>query len=660
MMNPNNEQSQEQGQTQAPPTPASPSEAATTAASASAPATNSTVVGTKRKPPAHKSNVWDHFDKLPVDENNPEARAKCSYCKNTLACDSTTHGTTSLRKHVQRCKSYPYRGQEKKQPMLAFLQQPSTVGSGLTKSLVPHTYNVEECRKSLAEFVICDEMPFRVAKGHGFRKYSNCLEPRGETIGNAIEKCLLGWGIENVFPITVDNASSNDTAVTYLKKHFRNWNRLVCDGDFLHARCCAHILDLVVNDGLRDFHYSIGAIRNVVRYVRSSPARLARFKGFVEKEKIETKILVCLNVSTRWNSTYLMLEHAMKFEKVFERMEDDDEAYTSHFIEDPNCAGPPCYSDWRNASIFVQFLRVFYSITVRLSGSLYVTSNACFHDIAHVQTMLKASIAHRDVLIGGMANNMKIKYDKYWGKPENFNTLIVIGVVLDPRYKLDYVNSTFEDIYDDLQECEAMKKKVRDTLDRLYEQYSVGVVNESVEHPQESGESSTTPDADGLPMPDFVNTNPKGKWWSKKKNNAADQKSDLEKYLADEIHDNDNNFDILAWWIENANKYKILSLIARDVLDVPVSTVASESTFSTGGPVLDVFRSYLSPKMTEALICTQNWLSPTEFNFNDRDFDQYEETDSIASDVSGESTVSVDAMTVSTLKFDVYFLDFVL
>ncbi|KAF7822075.1 zinc finger BED domain-containing protein RICESLEEPER 2-like [Senna tora] len=240
---------------------------------------------------------------------------------------------------------------------------------------------------------------------------------------------------------------------------------------------------VVEGHGLRKY-----SNRLVPRYVTSSPARLVRFKGFVEKDKIETKSLVCLDVSTRWNSMYLMLERSMKFEKVFERMEDDDEGYTSHFTEDPNRAGPPCYSDWRNASVFVQFLRVFYSITVRLFGSLYVMSNACFHDIAQVHTMLKASIAHRDALIG-----------------------------------------------------------------------------------------------DGLPMPSFLNTNPKGKWWSKKKNNATDQKLDLEKYLADGIHDNDNNFDILAWGKVNANKYKILSLFAHDVLIVPVSIVASESAFSTGG-----------------------------------------------------------------------------
>ena len=70
----------------------------------------------------------------------------------------------------------------------------------------------------------------------------------------------------------------------------------------------------------------------------------------------------------------------------------------------------------------------------------------------------------------------------------------------------------------------------------------------------------------------------------------------------------DRTFDILQWWKANASRFKILSLITRDVLAIPVSTVASESAFSTGGRVLDLFRSQLSPKTVEALICTQQWL----------------------------------------------------
>ena len=46
-------------------------------------------------------------------------------------------------------------------------------------------------------------------------------------------------------------------------------------------------------------------------------------------------------------------------------------------------------------------------------------------------------------------------------------------------------------------------------------------------------------------------------------------------------------FDILLWWKVNSLKYLILSQITRDVLAVPVSTVASESAFSTRSRILD-------------------------------------------------------------------------
>ncbi|PWA57400.1 zinc finger, BED-type [Artemisia annua] len=44
---------------------------------------------------------------------------------------------------------------------------------------------------------------------------------------------------------------------------------------------------------------------------------------------------------------------------------------------------------------------------------------------------------------------------------------------------------------------------------------------------------------------------------------------------------------------------------------MPISTVASESEFSTGGKVIDKFRSSLTPKTAEGLICTQDWLRST-------------------------------------------------
>ena len=48
--------------------------------------------------------------------------------------------------------------------------------------------------------------------------------------------------------------------------------------------------------------------------------------------------------------------------------------------------------------------------------------------------------------------------------------------------------------------------------------------------------------------------------------------------------------------------------MAHDVLAVPISTVASEYTSSTGGRYLDVFRSSLSPNIVQSLIGAQDWL----------------------------------------------------
>ncbi|KAK4348636.1 hypothetical protein RND71_031391 [Anisodus tanguticus] len=48
--------------------------------------------------------------------------------------------------------------------------------------------------------------------------------------------------------------------------------------------------------------------------------------------------------------------------------------------------------------------------------------------------------------------------------------------------------------------------------------------------------------------------------------------------------------------------------MARAVLAIYVSTVASKSAFSTGGRVLDSFRTSLTPRMAEDIICAQDWL----------------------------------------------------
>ncbi|KAL7238995.1 hypothetical protein ACSBR2_004984 [Camellia fascicularis] len=70
---------------------------------------------------------------------------------------------------------------------------------------------------------------------------------------------------------------------------------------------------------------------------------------------------------------------------------------------------------------------------------------------------------------------------------------------------------------------------------------------------------------------------------------------------------------------------------------------------STGGRILDPFRSSLSPSMVEALVCTQNWLRsnlPISLQKAMNDVEEFEQYDSgtLESSSSSTSTYNVDAI----------------
>ena len=85
-------------------------------------------------------------------------------------------------------------------------------------------------------------------------------------------------------------------------------------------------------------------------------------------------------------------------------------------------------------------------------------------------------------------------------------------------------------------------------------------------------------------------------------------KYDLELYLEENKLPRIENYNVLGYWNQNGSRFPILSQMARDVLAIPLSTVASESAFSAGGRVLDAYRSSLAPETVESIICLRDWL----------------------------------------------------
>ncbi|KAD2803999.1 hypothetical protein E3N88_37376 [Mikania micrantha] len=112
----------------------------------------------------------------------------------------------------------------------------------------------------------------------------------------------------------------------------------------------------------------------------------------------------------------------------------------------------------------------------------------------------------------------------------------------------------------------------------------------------------------------------KGKPWKQnvtKRARGTSASSELGRYLVTDwisglTPEEFENFDILAWWKQKETYFPILSAMARDLLSVQASTVASESAFSLSGRVLSIRRTRLTPASLEMCICLKDHLDAME------------------------------------------------
>ncbi|KAJ4818878.1 Zinc finger BED domain-containing protein DAYSLEEPER [Rhynchospora pubera] len=255
------------------------------------------------------------------------------------------------------------------------------------------------------------------------------------------------------------------------------------------------------------------------------------------------------DVPTRWNSTYLMLELALELRPAIERYATLDKHYTLK----------PKDTEWEAVEALMDCLKIFYTATLKFSAVKYPTLNYFFPEMCEVYVSIKNMDSSPYPFIVLMTTKMFAKWERYW---TSGNTLLAIACVLDPRCKVAVVEYYFKLVYPGHHD--------------FYMSNLNACINAML------AEKKTTEPV----------------------------KSELEQYISEPLDDTafEAEFDILAWWKLKVPKYPVLSRLARDILAVPASTVASESTFSTSGRTLSVVRNSLNDESIEALICAQDWL----------------------------------------------------
>ncbi|TVU42204.1 hypothetical protein EJB05_08597, partial [Eragrostis curvula] len=197
---------------------------------------------------------------------------------------------------------------------------------------------------------------------------------------------------------------------------------------------------------------------------------------------------------------------------------------------------------------------------------------------------------------------MQDKFDKYWDC--NFNTVLVLSTVLDPTKKMDFLSFFYEKVCKYMNDIDTCVSMAKDWLQKYFEAYEKAVRG-NYGNPMPS--ANDVQRSVGSPVLGKRKMEEEFARYRSIRKGRYIPDSELDAYLKEDFVRADENYEILSWWKTNANKYPVLSMMARDFLAIPFSTVSSESAFSLGGRLLGDTRSSMTPETLEALVCGKDW-----------------------------------------------------
>ncbi|KAJ1286326.1 hypothetical protein BS78_03G344600 [Paspalum vaginatum] len=419
-----------------------------------------------------------------------------------------------------------------------------------------------------------------------------------ENISERVLSVIADWGcIDKVFSVTLDNASSNVAAMDKLKPALSGYVGTL----FLHQRCALHVINLIVKSGLKRFKPWLDAFRTAISFLNASNQRIAAYKSY------------CVAMGVRPRKFGLDMDVASKL---------------------------------------LEFLELFYDATVTLSGVYYPTSPLIMHTILDIAKHLHTY--EHDKHIGPAVVPMKKKFLKYWKK---LPYLYSFAFILDPRAKLrGFMNilrilsqlgiDDYSGYYIDVR---AKLKKMFETYDAKFGAVRLQRPPALTTRPGKRKQNWGMIYADDLgsefPFPSSASapnmsraTSASALLQAASSGGLNSLETELTSYLdSDTLQKFDDDFNILSWWHEHKLTYPVLSILARDIISVPVSTISSESAFSLCGRIIEERRRRLSPDMVEMLLCIKDWeLGDARMQHNVEDKDMLDAYENLYLDVEPE------------------------
>ena len=245
----------------------------------------------------------------------------------------------------------------------------------------------------------------------------------GENISHMICQMMTDWEIsEDRQHILVRDGASNMALGLQL-------------ADISSVHCFLHILDLVIKDSILSQRAIIdlcAKVRQIATHFNHSSLARQNIKNLQGEQGIQLPLFPVQDVSTRWNSTYLMLERAFHLKRSLQ-------IYTANNDDLPILTA----NQWNLCEKMLRILQPFFEITKQVSSEQSSLSDVIPHVVALDRYLSKSGddsgvqttkeelrSALRQRLLSPSGEKLNVKEEKNY----------VVTTVVDSHYKFRFLD----------------------------------------------------------------------------------------------------------------------------------------------------------------------------------------------------------------------------
>ncbi|XP_057540654.1 zinc finger BED domain-containing protein RICESLEEPER 2-like [Amaranthus tricolor] len=367
-----------------------------------------------------RSIVWNEMKRIKLDDKS-KTKAKCNHYKQVITAKSR-NGTSHLKRHLEKRDALKHYDEERK-----------IVELDMQNALGRIFFTSDNWRND-----------------HTQDEYI-CITAHWIDRNWKSQKRIIRFGVLT--------PPFDGITIAEDRQLVRNGKGLLFSGDFFQIHCCCHIINLIVQAGLRLIDDVVEKIRSIGKHFRHSVPKRKKFYQITQQTyHLDGKKRICRDCCVRWNSTYLMLDRALYFRAVVDHVVEKDIEIKMYLLDD---------DEWHKVLVIRDFLKVFYNITNEFSASTTPTSNVYFKGVWDIQCMLLETANGPHSFLFNMVKDMQKKFDKCW---LDYNMLLSCACVLDPRYKLKFVEYCYTVLYGEMIAKEKVAE-VRAILCDLLKEY---------------------------------------------------------------------------------------------------------------------------------------------------------------------------------------------